>query len=152
MLQQALNFLREHYEVAFATCEDNFPKIRVFQIMKQAKTTLYFATSPQKNVYKELKNNPNIEILANADKISVRCMGVVNFEVPDDIQQWIYKNNEVLSRLYTNYQKLTYFYLKIKEMDYYNLNPTPPMMLHFDLEKQTMKGGFVGEKFGMYQI
>ncbi|MBO4738230.1 MAG: pyridoxamine 5'-phosphate oxidase family protein [Bacteroidales bacterium] len=151
-MRKALDFLQHHNEVAFATCEGNLPKIRVFQIMKQENTTLYFATSPQKNVYKELKNNPNIEILANADKIAVRCTGVVNFEVTDDIQQWIYKNNEVLSRLYTNYQKLTYFSLKIKAMDYYDLNPTPPIMLHFDLENGITNGGFVGEKFGMYKI
>ena len=44
MLQTALQFLRNHNEIAFATCEGNLPKIRVFQIMKQEGTVLYFAT------------------------------------------------------------------------------------------------------------
>ena len=33
MMQQALQFLQDHNEIAFATCEGNLPKIRMFQIM-----------------------------------------------------------------------------------------------------------------------
>ena len=117
MLQTALQFLSDHNEIAFATCKGDFPKLRVFQIMKQEGTVLYFATSPEKQVYRELQDNPNVELLASADKVSVRCSGVVNFEVADDIQQWIYDNNDVLSRLYTSYDKLAYFSLNIAELD-----------------------------------
>ena len=53
-MQTALDFLKEHYEVAFATCEDNRPKLRLFQIMRHEGTTLYFATSTQKAVYDKL--------------------------------------------------------------------------------------------------
>ena len=133
MLQTALLFLRDHKEIAFATCEGNLPKIRVFQIMKQEGTVLYFATSPEKSVYKQLHENPNVELLASSDKVSVRCVGVVTFDVPDDVQQWIYDNNEVLPRLYTSYDKLAYFSLNIAELDYYDLRPTPPILKHFDL-------------------
>ena len=41
MLQQALQFLQDHNEIAFATCEGNLPKIRMFQIMKQEGNVLY---------------------------------------------------------------------------------------------------------------
>ena len=82
MLQKALDFLREHNEIAFATCEGNLPKIRVFQIMKQDGLMLYFATSPMKAVHRQLLENPNVEILASADKVSVRCAGMVLLDVP----------------------------------------------------------------------
>ena len=98
-MQQALQFLQDHNEIAFATCEGNLPKIRMFQIMKQEGTVLYFATSPEKQVYRQLHENPNVELLACSDKVSVRCSGAVNFEVEDDIQRWIFENNEVLPRL-----------------------------------------------------
>ena len=159
MLQEALDFLRDHNEIAFATCEGrsatqgdacqskNLPKIRIFQIMKQEGTMLYFATSPDKAVYRELTANPNVELLAYADKVSVRCVGAVSFEVPDDIQQWIYDHNEVLPRLYTSYDKLAYFSLNIAEMDYFDLRPTPPVMKHFDLITGDMGDGYVGERF-----
>ena len=146
-MQQALQFLQEHNEIALATCEGNLPKLRIFQIMKQENTTLYFATSAEKAVYKELKANPNVEVLAFAGKISVRCSGIVSFNVDDETKRWIYDNNPVLSRLYTNYDKLAYFSLPIAELDYYNLEPTPPLFKHIDLVEGSESFGFVGERF-----
>ena len=107
MMQKALDFLRNHKDVAFATCEGNIPKLRVFQIMKQEGNVLYFATSSKKAVWKELKQNPNVELLAYADNISVRCSGMVNFYVEEDVKRWVYDNNSVLSRLYDSYDKST---------------------------------------------
>lgn len=146
-MQRALEFLSKHKEVAFATCEGNLPKIRVFQIMKQEGITLYFATSAKKEVYRQLHTNPNIELLAQADNISVRCAGLADFTVPDEVQRWIYDNNSVLSRLYGSYDQLAYFALRICEMDYYDLNPTPPILKHFDLMSGEVSDGYVGERF-----
>ena len=39
----------------------------------------------------------------------------------------------MLPRLYDSYDKLVYFCLPIAEIDYYDLTPTPPVLLHFDL-------------------
>ena len=157
MFDKAIQFLKDHKEIALATCEGNLdfvecrhdsgipkqalmplavpalPKMRIFQIMKQEGHVLYFATSAQKAVYRELHQNPNVEILAYADNISVRCSGMVNFNVEDDVKRWIYDNNPVLSRLYTSYDQMEYFCLPIAEMDYYDLSPTPPVFQHFDL-------------------
>jgi len=109
MMQQALQFLQAHNEVAFATSDGHLPKIRMFQIMKQEGTVLYFSTSAEKAVWKELMQNPNVEVLAYADNISVRCSGMVNFNVKDDVKRWIYDNNPVLPRLYSSYDQLVYF-------------------------------------------
>lgn len=147
MLQTALQFLKEHNEIAFATCKGDFPKLRVFQIMKQEGSVLYFATSPEKQVYRELQDNPNVELLASADKVSVRCSGIVNFDIPEGIQRWIYDHNEVLPRLYTSYDKLTYFSLNIAEMDYFDLRPTPPIFKHFNLITGNVNDGYVGERY-----
>ena len=133
MFDKAIQFLKDHKEVAFATSEGDCPKLRIFQIMKQEGHVLYFATSAEKAVYKELRQNPNVEILAYADNISVRCSGMVNFNVEDDVKRWIFDNNPVLPRLYTSYDKLEYFCLPIAEIDYYDLSPTPPVFQHYDL-------------------
>ena len=123
MFDKAIQFLKDHKEIAFATSEGNLPKLRIFQIMKQEGHVLYFATSAQKAVYRELRQNPNIEILAYADNISVRC------------------------RLYTSYDQMEYFCLPIAEMDYYDLSPTPPVFQHFDLIAGEVGQGFVGERY-----
>ena len=94
MFDKAIQFLKDHKEIALATSEGNLPKLRIFQIMKQEGHVLYFATSAQKAVYRELRQNPNVEILAYADNISVRCSGMVNFNVEDDVKRWIYENND----------------------------------------------------------
>ena len=89
-MKRALRFLSQHNEVAFATSDGNLPKIRIFQIMKQEGNVLYFSTSTEKAVWKELMQNPNVEVLAYADNISVRCSGMVKFDVEDDVKRWIY--------------------------------------------------------------
>ena len=146
-MERALDFLRKHVEVAFATCEGNRPKIRVFQIMKMEGTDLYFATSPVKEVYKQLQDNPNIEILSREGQVSVRCVGKAEFEVDEETKKWIYGHNAVLSRLYSSYDKMAYFKMAIEQMDFYDLEPTPPVLRHFDLVSHTEGDGFVGERF-----
>ena len=147
MLQKALEFLRKHNEITFATTDGTSPKLRIFQIMHQEGTTLYFATSSKKAVWQELQANPNVELLAYADKVSIRCSGMVSFDVSDDVKRWIYDNNPVLPRLYTSYDKLEYFCLPIVELDYFDLTPTPPINQHFDLMTGEMNNGYVGERY-----
>ncbi len=147
MFDKAIQFLKDHKEIAFATSEGDCPKLRIFQIMKQEGHILYFSTSAEKAVYKELRSNPNVEVLAYAGNISVRCSGMVNFNVEDDVKRWIYDNNPVLSRLYTSYDKLEYFCLPIATMDYYDLTPTPPVFQHFDLIAGEVGQVFIGERF-----
>lgn len=110
-MEKAFDFLSSHKDVAFATVEQNKPKIRVFQIMKQEGHTLYFATSPHKEVYRQLQENSNIELLAMDNNISVRVTGCAVFDVPDEVAREIYENNQVLPRLYKQYTDLAYFRL-----------------------------------------
>ena len=147
MLQKALEFLRKHNEITFATTDGTSPRLRIFQIMCQEGTRFYFATSAKKAVWEELQANPNVELLAFADNISVRCSGVVNFDVPDDIKRWIYDNNPVLPRLYSSYGELEYFCLPIAVLDYFDLTPTPPINQHFDLMEGQVADGFAGKRY-----
>lgn len=142
-MERALQFLRNHKDVALATSEGNIPKLRIFQVMKQEGNVLYFATSEQKAVWRELRKNPNVELIAFEGNISVRCSGMVNFNVEDETKRWIYEHNDVLQRLYSNYAQMVYFCLPIAEMDYYDLQPTPPEFLHFDLIAGEVSEGFM---------
>ena len=138
-----MQFLRNHKDVALATSEGNIPKLRIFQIMKLEGNVLYFATSEAKAVWRELRKNPNVELIAFEGNISVRCSGMVNFNVEDETKRWIYEHNDVLQRLYSNYAQMVYFCLPIAEMDYYDLQPTPPEFLHFDLIAGEVSEGFM---------
>lgn len=131
-MKEALDFIKAHKEVAFATVENDIPKIRVFQIMKIEQSTLYFATAPHKEVYRQLINNPNVELLAMAGNISVRIGGKVIFDVSETMAQEIFATNPVLPRLYKTYKDLVYFKLPIAKLDYYDLSFTPPVFKHYN--------------------
>lgn len=132
-MEKVLIFLSAHRDVAFATVERDKPKIRVFQIMKREKDTLYFATATHKEVYQQLQKNPFVELLAMDGNISVRVKGKAIFDVSDSIGKEIYETNPVLIRLYHSYSDLVYFRLAISELDYYDLTPTPPILKHYNL-------------------
>ena len=131
-MEKAFDFLSRHKDVAFATVEQDKPKIRVFQIMRQEGHTLYFATSPRKEVYRQLRENPHVELLAMDGDISVRLTGRAVFDVPDALAREIYADNPVLPRLYKRYTDLVYFRLPIAKLDYYDLSPTPPVFEHYE--------------------
>ena len=61
--------------MAFATVEGDKPKIRVFQIMKREKDTLYFATATHKEVYQQLQKNPFCGITCNGWKYLSKSKG-----------------------------------------------------------------------------
>ena len=131
-MEKGLSFLMSHKDMAFATVEYDKPKIRIFQIVKREKATLYFTITTYKEVYKQLQKNPFVELLAMAGNISVRVKGKAVFDVPDNIGEEIYETNPILMRLYRSYSDLVYFRLDISELDYYDLTPTPPIFEHFD--------------------
>lgn len=131
-MEKALQFLTSHPNVALATVEDGRPKARVFQVMQQDGGRLYFATSAGKAVYRQLRQDPHVEILTWDDDISVRIAGQVSFDVPDAMQRKIYAGSPILQRLYPNYGSMEYFSVSILECDYYDLRPTPPVLEHYE--------------------
>ena len=132
-MEKAFIFLAKHKDVAFATIEGDRPKIRVFQIMKRENNTLYFATAPHKEVYRQLQLCPFVELLAMAGNISERVKGKAVFDVSDKTRKEIYETNPILMRLYHPYSDLVYFRLNISELDFYDLTPTPPIFNHYNL-------------------
>ena len=132
-MEEAVDFLRENKDVAFGTVENNRPNLRVFQVMLIKGYTLYFATSPRKEVYRQLTENPAVEILGMKGNISVRMSGDIKFDVPDEVQKEIYATNSILSDLYPSYDAMVYCSLEVRSIDYYDLTPRPPRLEHYDL-------------------
>ena len=75
--------------------------------------------------------------MTEEDKVSVRCVGKVNFNVDNERKRWIYDHNDVLLHLYSSYDMIAYFALEIAEIDYYDLSTTPPVLQHFNLVAET---------------
>lgn len=104
-----------------ATIEENKPKVRVLQIMKQEGTTFYL----EKAVYKQLQQNPYVEFIAMDGDISVKVVGKAFLDIPDDMAQGIYNSNPVLRRFHDSYRSIAYFGLSAEKIDFYDLSTTP---------------------------
>ncbi len=129
-MDKAFIFLDSHRDLAFATVENGLPKLRVFRIMRMEGRTLWFATSPRKEVYRQLQANPHVELLAMSGDTSVRASGKAAFDVADDVAREIYDTNPVLPRLYDDWRDLAYFSVTVGAIDYYDLAPDPPVLEH----------------------
>ena len=145
--KQAFDFLRDYNEGVLATVSDGRPCLRAFQVMKIDGDTLFFATAPQKEVYRQLQANPAIEFMVLQGKVSVRCSGMAIFDVDDETCRWIYDHNLVLPRLYSSYDKLVYFRVPVERLEYFDLRPTPPVVFHADLVTNETVTGFRGGRF-----
>lgn len=133
MIKEAFDFLKDNKEVAFATVSDGRPSIRIFQVMKIEGTTLYFATSSKKDVYRQLLKNPAVEILAYKDNVQVRMTGNIVFDVPEIIQKEIFAENPSLPELYPTFDALVYGRMDVKFVEYYDLTPRPPRIERYTL-------------------
>lgn len=128
-MKKAIEFLRTHWDVALATMgPDKRPKLRAFQIMRiDDNNTIYFATSKDKEVYTQLMSNPYMEILAMDGNVSVRVAGIAEFNVTNQTAESIYDENTILQGLYDDYRSITFFLMKIQEVDYYDMTTNPPI-------------------------
>ena len=129
MDQHLLEIFQKNKEVAFATSVDGKPHVRIFQIMKIDGNDIYFATSPKKEVYAQLRQNPNVAILDLKGASFARVSGTIDFDIPDEVQREIYDSNPVLPHLYKD---LVYLRLPAESADYFDLRTTPPTLVHYD--------------------
>ncbi len=134
MDKKLLEIFHKNKEVAFATSADNKPHLRIFQIMKidADNNSIYFATSPRKDVYTQLKANPNVAILDLKGAEFARINGTIDFEIPDEVQREIFDSNPVLPHLYKTYKDLVYLRLPAESADYFDLRTNPPTLIHYD--------------------
>ena len=74
-------FLKDAGVYYLATVENNKPKVRPFGTIEIFEDKLYIQTGKSKNVYKQILDNPNVELCAFKDGKWIRLSGEL---VPDD--------------------------------------------------------------------
>ncbi len=79
-MDEVLQFLTENPTFYLATVEGGLPKVRPFGFVMKYDGKLCFCTNNQKNVYKQMQANPNIEICTtNKDSEWLRLKGKAVF-------------------------------------------------------------------------
>ena len=80
-MKEIQEFLKEAGVYYLATVDNNKPRVRPFGTIEIFEDKLYIQTGKKKDVYKQILNNPNVEICAFKDGKWIRLSGEL---VPDD--------------------------------------------------------------------
>ncbi|MBN2029328.1 pyridoxamine 5'-phosphate oxidase family protein [bacterium] len=101
-MSEVTEFLNKSQNQYLATLGlDGKPQVRPFQFMLEENGKLYFCTSNEKNVYKEIKGNPNVQICVVGENFSwIRLSGKVVFSDDLEIKARIQESNELVKSIY----------------------------------------------------
>lgn len=86
----------------FLTTDGEQPKGRPFRFHLLKDGTLYFGTGTFKKVYRQIQENPHVEILAVHGDEFLRLDGKVVFEKTDDIAKAVLANAPAMRKIYND--------------------------------------------------
>jgi uncharacterized pyridoxamine 5'-phosphate oxidase family protein len=92
-MQECINFATEHPVCWLATEDEDQPRVRTFLLWRANEGGFYFETLNPKDVYKQLKNNPKVEICffnseSDLEKVkTMRLTGEVEFLDDPDLKK-----------------------------------------------------------------
>lgn len=100
-MNEAIKFISENPNLFLATVENNLPKVRPFQFMFAEEEKIYFCTSNQKEVYKQLEKNLNIELSTMSPAFEwLRLNGKVKFVDDLNIKNRIIESSPLVKSIY----------------------------------------------------
>jgi uncharacterized pyridoxamine 5'-phosphate oxidase family protein len=130
MIQIVVDFLVQSKVHYFATIGlDNKPKVRPFQFMFEEGGKLYFCTSNQKKVFKEIQNNSYVEISGCQENSSwIRLNGKVVFSEDLTLKQKVLDTSPLVKSIYETADNPSFelFFLEEAQafIDDFSGNPT----------------------------
>ena len=101
-MNEVIEFLKENPVQYFATVGlDNKAKVRPFRFMIEDGGKLYFCTNNEKDVFKQIKNNPYVEVCVLNSKFQwMRLNGKVKFSNDMDIKKKVIESSPLVKSLY----------------------------------------------------
>ncbi|WP_425808206.1 pyridoxamine 5'-phosphate oxidase family protein [Desulfitobacterium sp. Sab5] len=129
-MNDVVKFLNESSVQYFATVDkDGSPKVRPFQFMLEKEGKLFFCTSNQKEVYREIKNNPNVELCASSPSYAwIRLSGKVVFSNDLNIKAEVIEHSPLVKSIYKTSDNPTFeiFYLEKAKAVIADFSGEPP--------------------------
>ena len=132
-MENPLEFLRNIKSVAVATVDKGKPAVRISDVMLAENDKLYFLTARGKPYYKQLKENPEIAIVAmDKNYVTVRVKGKIEF-VDKGYLEKIFEADPVLDEVYPEDTKeiLEVFCLPAGVGEVFDLSVVPPKRERF---------------------
>lgn len=114
-MEKILNFLKENPTFYFATVDGDKPKVRPFGFFMEHNGKLYFGMGNHKKSYKQLIENPNVEIsTTNAKGEWIRISGVAVFDDSEETMTKAFETMPMLKNIYNEETGLTLANLYLK--------------------------------------
>lgn len=100
-MKTALEFLKANPVFHIATVDGDKARVRPFGFKMKRNNTLYFCTGKAKNVYKQLVQNPDIEISSlGADNTWLRIRGRIAFDDSREAKAQVFEESPNLLNIY----------------------------------------------------
>jgi uncharacterized pyridoxamine 5'-phosphate oxidase family protein len=100
-MNTALEFIKANPVFHIATVDGAKARVRPFGFIMKRDNTLYFGTNKTKDVYKQLKRNPDIEISCmGSDLTWLRIRGGIAFDETREAKAKVFEQSPDLLRIY----------------------------------------------------
>lgn len=122
-MNEVLKFLTDNPTFYFSTVDGNIPKVRPFGFVMKYEGKLHFCTSNQKNVYKQLKANPQFEVSTTSKEGEwLRLSGKAVFNTTKQSKQAALDSAPFLKNMYSaDDPTFEVFYIENAEAIFHNM-------------------------------
>ena len=112
--ERIVNILRQAKKFYFATVDENGPSVRPFNAVVEYDDKVYFYTNNHKSAFKQMKNNPMVELCAEInDERWIRIHGKAVFDSSTEAKIAMLSANPELRKMYSENDKIfEVFYLE----------------------------------------
>ena len=99
-MNTALEFIKASPVFHIATVDGTKARVRPFGFIMKRNNKLYFCTNKTKDVYKQLKKNPDIEISDMGNNVWLRIRGRIAFDETREAKAQAFEESPNLLRIY----------------------------------------------------
>jgi uncharacterized pyridoxamine 5'-phosphate oxidase family protein len=99
-MNTALEFIKANPVFHIATVDGGKARVRPFGFIMKRNNRLYFCTNKTKDVYKQLKQNPDIEISDMGNNVWLRIRGRIAFDETREAKAQAFEESSNLLRIY----------------------------------------------------
>ena len=125
-MKEVLEYLKKCKTYFLATVEDDQPHVRPFGVAEEFEGKIYIQTGKVKNVSKQLKNNPKIEICATDGPTWLRIEAQVVEDDRREVKAYVLDKNPGLKSMYDPDDSNTQvFYLINATATFYSFTSSP---------------------------
>ena len=113
-MEKVTEFLKKAGVFYFLTIKDGKPRGRPFGIFEVKDNCLVVITGGQKEIYKETKADPHVELVATQGMTFWRLDGVAEEFVDKEFEKMVREKNPFMNQLYNEQTGMTiaFFYIK----------------------------------------